>query len=189
VLLALGYGALAYGHVRAVCAVTHGDTPALAKALGRLPAQDRVPALLERTAPGSWEHALAAEVLAAPDADARVGAVNLALADAEHALGRTAQWPRAAWRLCAVTGLILAVPAYRADRADLRWPIAILVTGGVAMLGCAELGRSGARHAERQRRAIDALVAAALAIPEGRGASAAPGGPGKAPATRRRRRR
>jgi hypothetical protein len=188
VLLALGCGALAFGHVRAVLSVTRGDTEALTRRLMRVPAPERVQALLDGTEAGSWEHALAAEVLAAPNEGARVAAVNLALADAEHELERTARWPPTALRLAALGALLLGGAAYLADGDDLRWLLSILAAGGVAVLGCIEAGRSGDRHAARQRRAIDALVATALplseALPEGRAASAATA----SPAPRRRRR-
>lgn len=141
------------------------DAQALALALKRLPAGERLRALEERSAPGSFEHDLAADVLAAADDEAKIAAVNLALGEIEHALERRASWPPTALRIALLSAGLLAFFAYLADPAQLRWPIAVVGAGAFSALTCAHATRSGARDCERQRRAIDALVAAALAFP------------------------
>ena len=119
-LLALACSALAWSHVRRVLGATRGDLTSLSATLRRVPAADRVRRLLERTEPGSWEHELAAEALAAPDEDARVAAVNLALADVEHTFRRSVGWPPAALRIALLGAAFVAFCAYLGDQAHLR---------------------------------------------------------------------
>jgi len=159
-LLAVACVALAWSHVRGVLAVTRADAAALAIALKRVSAGKRLAALLERTAPGSWEHDLAQDVLAAPDEDARVRAANVALADLDHDLLRAAGWPRAALRIGLLGHALLALAAYLADRTRAPQIAAILVVGALTALACVEARRSGERAAVRQRRAVDALLGA-----------------------------
>jgi hypothetical protein len=164
-LLALACAALAWTHPRRVLAATGADAAALGQALRRLPVADRLRGLLERTAPGSWEHELAADALAAPDGHARVLAANVALADMEHALRRSAGWPRAGLRIGLLGHALLALSVYLADPVQPRWAAAILAVGGATALACVEARRSGEREAVRQRRAIDALLG--VALPDG----------------------
>ena len=175
-LLGAASGTLAWAHVRRVIAVLRADVDALALALKRVPAAERLMTLQERSAPGSWERDLAVDVLAASSEDAKVAAVNLALAEIEHALARSERWPAAAVRIALLGGGFLALLAKVVDPAQMRWTIAIAAASGLAAATCAQAARTGARHAERQRRAVDALVAAALALPPaGRAPSPAAG--------------
>lgn len=166
--LALGCAALAWSHVLRVLGATRGDLVTLAAALKRMPPADRARGLLDGTTPGSWEYELAAEVLAAPHDDARVAVVNLALSDVEHTLRRGAGWPPASLRLALTGAALLAVCAYVGDPAQPRWALAILGVGALAAVTCVEAGRAGERNVQRQRRAIDALVAVTMALAEGR---------------------
>jgi hypothetical protein len=174
---------LAWSHPRHVATTLRADAQALALALKRLPAGERLPALLEQSTSGSFEHDLAADVLAARDEDGKVAAVNLALGEIDHALDRRASWPPTALRIALLGAGLLAFFAYLADPAQLRWPIAVVGAGAFSALTCAHAARSGARDAERQRRAVDAVVAAVLAFPP---ETARPAGP--AGGKRRRRR-
>jgi hypothetical protein len=182
--LAAASGALAWAHVRRVLAVARPDTEALALALKRMPSGERLAALRERAAPGGWEHDLAVDVLAAPDEEAKVAAVNLALADLEHALVRGERWPSAALRIALLGGGLLAILAKLLEPGQIRWTLAIVAVDGLAAMICAQAARTAARHADRQRRAVDALVAVALTLPP----DAAPAGRGGPPPSRRRRR-
>jgi hypothetical protein len=187
-VLAVAAGALAWAHVRRVIAVVRPDTESIALALKRVPASERLTSLRDRAAAGSWEHDLAADVLAAPDEEAKVAAVNLALADIEHALVRGERWPAAALRIALLGGGLLAILAKLLDPGQLRWTVAIIAVDGLAAMTCAHAARIAARHADRQRRAVDALVAAALTLPpEGRVASAPTGRGGPSPSRQRRR--
>jgi hypothetical protein len=159
-----------------VAATLRADANDLALALKRLPAGQRLQALQAQSAPGSFEHDLAAEVLAAPDEEAKVASINLALGEIDHALDRRASWPPTALRIALLGAGLLAFFAYLADPAQLRWPIAVVGAGAFSALTCAHASRSGARDAERQRRAVDALVAAALAFPPEAARPAPPGG-------------
>jgi hypothetical protein len=172
--------------VRRVTTALRADAEAIALSLKRVPAGERLAALRDRSPEGSWEHDLAVEVLAAPTEDAKVAAVNLALSEVEHALQRSAGWPAAGLRIALLGAGLLAFAGYLAEPGQLRWPLATVGVGALAALTCAQAGRTGARCAEQQRVAADAVVAAALALPpEGRPAAPAGGGGG---AARRRRR-
>ena len=161
-----GAGAAALGWSqarRAAGPVSGEELAALARALHRLPEADRVAELHRRTPPGSWEHDLAAEVLAADGEAAKLAAVNLALAEAEHEIGEGAGWPRTALRIAllgAALLAILALAAYLLDRGSTEWPLSILAVGGASALACSEAGRSAKRNAAVRRRAIDELVQA-----------------------------
>jgi len=158
-------GALAWSHVRRVAGAARGDLEPLALALRRVPAAERPAALRDRAAEGSFAHDLAVELLAATTEDAKVAAVNLALSDAEHALVETASWPRTALRIALLGAGICAFLAWVSEPDQLRWPLAVIGGGAIAALTCAQAQRTGERHAERQRRAIDGLVTAVLALP------------------------
>ncbi|MFT3769219.1 MAG: hypothetical protein QM820_27590 [Minicystis sp.] len=188
IALGVACGALAWAHVRRVMGAARADLEALALSLKRVPSGERLAALRDRTEPGSWEHDLAVDVLASPPGEeATVAAVNLALADVEHALDRGARWPATALRIALLGGGVLAFLAWITEPAQLRWVLCTIGVSGLAALTCAQAGRTGARHAERQRLAVDALVAAVLALPpEARPPSPARGGP--APTKRHRRR-
>jgi hypothetical protein len=162
VLVGVGAAWLAWTQARRAAAPTGSDPAALTLALKRLPAGERLAELRRRAAPGTWEHELAVEAIAATDEAARVGVVNLALAEAEHALTRGAGWPRAAVRIALLGAALLAFAAYIGGSGGVKAPLAILGIGGIAALTCVEARRSAQRNATRQRRAIDELVAATL---------------------------
>lgn len=161
-LLGIGATSLAWSQARRASAAIAEDHLALTLALKRLPLAERLGELARRAEPGSWEHQLAAEALAAPDEAARVAAVNLALADVEHALTEGAAWPRAGLRIALLGTGVLASVAFIAEREQIRWWLSILAIGGVAAFACWEAGRNSQRNAARRRRAVDELVAAAL---------------------------
>lgn len=165
---------LAWTHVRRVAGVLRPDAGALVLALKRAPAAERLPMLLARSAPGAFEHLLAAEALAASHEDAKIAAVNAALADIEHTIASGARWPATAVRIVFFGAGACAFLAYMTDAPALRWPVAIAALGGVALLACAQAERSGERLAAKQRRAVDDLVAAALSLPPGLAAPKAP---------------
>jgi hypothetical protein len=176
VLVGLSAMGLAWGHVRRVTGATSADPASLAIALKRVPAADRLAELQRRAAPGSWEHGLATDALAAPVEEAKVAAVNLALSDVEHAMIRTARWPRTALRIALLGAGVLGFSAYIEDPDHLKWALATVAVGGAAAVGCVEARRSGERALDRQRRGVDALVAAALALPDPPPGDAGPGG-------------
>ena len=165
--LALGAAcvALAWAHVRRVLGAARADLEARALALKRVPAGERVQALIDRSEPGSWEHELAVEVRAAPDEDAKVAAVNLALSEFAHALEQSDRWPATALRIALLGGGVLAFLAFVTEPGRLLWPLVVGAIAVFAAVICAQARRTGARHAERQRRAVVALVAATLALP------------------------
>jgi hypothetical protein len=162
VLAGIGSAMLAWSQVRRAAAPTGGDPAALAVALKRFPVAERLHELHRRALPGSWEHDLAAEALAAPGEPARVAAVNLALSEVEHALTQGAMWPRTGIRIALLCAGVLAFAAYLSDTSQIKWSLCIVGIGAVAALTCVEAARSALRHAERQRQAIDELVAAAF---------------------------
>jgi hypothetical protein len=159
-----GAAALGWSQARRVAGPAQGEDPAaLARALRRLPGEDRVAELHRRSMQGSWEHDLAAEVLAAEGQAAKLAAVNLALAEAEHELIEGAGWPRAAMRIALLSAALLALlalAAYLLDGGTVQWPLSILVIGGVSAVTCFEAGRSARRNVAARRRAIDDLVEA-----------------------------
>jgi hypothetical protein len=184
VLVGAGSAALAWSQARRVAALSRGDPAALALALKRFPVEQRASELRNRAEPGSWEHELAAEVLAAPTDAAKVAAVNLALGEVEHALARGAGWPRASVRIALLGDVLLGAVAYLADATQVRSSFTMAGIGVVAALTCVEAARSAERNAAKRRRGIDELVAATF----GDGLRAVETGPGRAGAGRRRRR-
>jgi hypothetical protein len=160
VVAGLGAAALAFRQARRAAAPTGNDTAALARALRRVPIGDRLAEVQRRAPAGTWEHELAAEVLAASGDDARVATVNLALAEIEHTLTEGAAWPRAGVRIALLAAGCLAFAAYISGEGALRGPLLVLAIGGVSALACFEAGRSAARSAARRREAVDALIAA-----------------------------
>ncbi|APR87096.1 hypothetical protein A7982_12445 [Minicystis rosea] len=177
---------LAWAHVRRVTGAVRGDLEALSLALKRVPAGERAQALLDRTEAGSWEHDLAADILTTSNDDAKVSMVNLALADLAHVLERSDRWPATALRIALLGGGVLAFLAFITEPDRLRWPLTIAAISGLAALIAAQARRTGVLHAERQRRAVDALVTATLALPpEAHPPSPVRGGPS---APRRRHR-
>jgi hypothetical protein len=189
VLAGVGSAVLAWSQARRAASPTGGDPAALAVVLKRFPVEMRLSELLWRAPPGSWEHDLAAEALAAPDDDGQVAAVNLALSEVEHALNRGAAWPRTGTRIALLSAGFMAFAAYLSDRSQIKWSLCIVGTGAVTALTCIEAARSARRNAESQRRAIDELVTATFgeAAREEKG-DAARHGVARAPQKRRRRR-
>jgi hypothetical protein len=191
VVVGLGAAALAFRQAQRAGAPTGNDTAALARALRSVPPGDRLAELQRRAAPGTWEHDLAADVLAASGDDARVAAVNLALAEVEHTLAEGAGWPRAGVRIALLGAGCLAFAAFISGGGTLQGPLVVLAVGGLSALACFEAGKSAARSAARQRAAIDELIVAVFgAAPPGDAASrrtvAGRPAPGRPPGPRRR---
>lgn len=161
-LVGIGAAALAWTQARRAAAATGEDLAPLTLALKRVHVEERLGELLRRSTPGSWVHELATEALAAPNGSARVAVVNLAISDAEHALSRGAGWPGAALRIALLGAGLLTFAAYLYGDGELKAPLAVVGIGVVAAFTCVEAGRSARRNAERQRRAIDELVATAM---------------------------
>jgi hypothetical protein len=187
ILADVGSAVLAWSQVRRAAAPTGGNPAALALALKRVPASERLSELHRRAPPGSWEAELAAEALAAQSEAGRVAVVNLALSEVEHTLSRGAAWPRTGIRIALLGAGLFAFAAYLTDRDQLKWSLCIVGIGVVAALSCVEAGRSAQRHATNQRRAIDDLVAAAFGeAREGAADAARPGASRNVPKRRRR---
>jgi hypothetical protein len=157
-LVGVSAGALAWTQARRAASPTRGDPAMLALSLKRVPADDRLVELGKRAEAGTWEHALAHDALAASGQSARIAAVNLALADVEHALSEGAGWPSAGVRIALLGAALLAFAAYL-DGCGIKWSLVIVAVGGAAGISCVEAGRSARRNATRQRRAVDDLVA------------------------------
>lgn len=166
---------LAWAHVQRVTRVVRADLDSVAGSLKRLPPLERPQTLLDRSSPGSFEHELASCALAAPDDEARVAAINLSLSEVEHALGERARWPSAALRIALLGAGLCAFLAYVSDPGQVRSPLGALAVGALGALSSAQARRSATQQADHRRRAIDALVTAAFALPlEPRGAPLSP---------------
>jgi Flp pilus assembly protein TadB len=122
-----------------------------------VPEGSRASELAQRARPGTFEHEIATELLAAGDDAARIAAVNDALLEAEHALRQGATWPRAGIRIALAGGLLLGLSAWLAT-GNLRAAVVLVAVGGASALLCIEAGRSARRHTEAQRADIDALI-------------------------------
>lgn len=149
---------LAWAQVRRVTTITSLDAASVARSLLRLPDDQRAPELARRAAAGSWEHSLATELVEAAGDQARIAAVNDAVAQLELRLGERAGWPSAALRISVLSALLLAIIAKINHRQDLI--LAVLVIGGVGVVIALEAKRRALHGAKAQREAIDALVAA-----------------------------
>jgi hypothetical protein len=175
IVLGVAASALAWSHARRVERALGPDLEALALSLKRTPAPDRLRTLLQRAEPGSFEHTLATEALAEDNADARIAATNALLSEIDHELARGARWPATGLRIALFGAALSAFLAFIAEPTALRVPLAATAVGGVAMLACAQAGRSAESARARQRRAVDALIAAAFSLPpDGSGALAEP---------------
>lgn len=153
---------LARKRVSWVRKITQLDQTSLLSALRQVPACERANELARRTRPGSWEHNLAAALLAAHDGEGTVSAVNGSLAEVERDLARGNLWPRAALRIAAAGGLLLAVFAFFGNPASLEGPLCIIAIATVAAGLCLDAARTAERDAKTQRRVIDVLVAVTL---------------------------
>ncbi|MCC6556863.1 MAG: hypothetical protein IT372_28240 [Polyangiaceae bacterium] len=153
--------AASWGHCARIAALTGGDARVLARSLRALPGEARLAELLRRSRPGRWEHRLARAVLDAEGEPARVAAANDLLAEAAHRLEAGAAWPPAAVRLSAFAALLLATLSFLAGAGTVAL-VAVLAVGAAGAAASAAGGRSGRIAADRQREAIDALVAAAV---------------------------
>lgn len=161
-ILGVGCAALAWSHARRIGQVASStDVDALVIALKKLPEAERLPALCQKSRPGSFERRVASEALTAPSDRAKIAVVNDALADVEHSLRVGAGWPSAGIRIALFGAMLFGVVAYLTAR-EIRWALAIVGVGGVAALACVEAKRAAQRSAEAQRTAIDALVSVAL---------------------------
>lgn len=154
---------LAWAHVRRVSTLTSVDAGAVARSLLRLPQEQRAPELLRRSVAGSWEHALATELVTAPGVEARIAAVNEAVGRIEHRLEEGAGWPLDAVRIAALSTLLLVVVALLIPRREVIVPI--LGVGLAGALAALAAKRRARREAKAQREAIDALIAATLGAP------------------------
>jgi len=155
--LGLFAAGLAWSHARRVARLTSPGTRGLTASLKRVPEEARPAELERRASPGSWEHSIATELLHAPDAAAKIAAVNEALLEVEHALRQGAAWPRAGIRIALASGLMLGLSAWLAT-GNLRAAVILVAVGGASALLCVEAGRSAKHHAEAQRNDIDALI-------------------------------
>lgn len=166
---------LAWAHVQRVARAVRADLDSVAASLKRVPPLERSRALLDRSTPGSFEHELASCALAAPNDEARVAAINLSLSEVEHALAERATWPSAGLRIALLGAGLCAFLAYVDEPGQLRSALGALAVGALGALSSAQARRSATQQAEHQRRAIDALVTAAFALPlEPRGAPLPP---------------
>jgi hypothetical protein len=141
--------------LRRVATATAAHTASLASALRRVPREDRVRTLADRAPSGTWEHHVATELLDAP-AEARVGLLNEALAELDHALSQGEGLPAACARLSLLTGGLCAILAFLASlRAAALADVALGAMGAAAS---AELGRRARLEVVARRGAVDALV-------------------------------
>jgi Flp pilus assembly protein TadB len=144
-----------------VARLTATDARALARALRALPAEARLEELARRAPAESWERRFAEALREAEGERARVAAANELIAEAEHRIQLGAGWPAAATRLCALGALLITAAAYLAGAGPAVLG-AVVVIGAAGAMASAGAGRAGRAEAERQRGAIDALVAAAV---------------------------
>jgi len=158
-LLGLGCALLAWSHVRRVGEATSSDIVALTLALKKLPDAERLPALARRAPPASWEQRLAADLLEAPTAAAKIAAVNDALADIDHTFRAGAAWPSGAIRIALFGGMLLGVTAWLAAQ-HLTGALGIVAASALSAAVSFEAKRSAERRVVAQRRAIDDLVTA-----------------------------
>lgn len=132
---------------------------ALAADLRRAPQGERVLELQRRAPTGGFEAELAADLLAAPNGDARVAAVNEAIADVEQSLTRGAVWPGSAARIAAWGSACVAAIHYLADGSGAAL-IVVGVIGAASVMACVGVGRRASAIARERREAVDALMTA-----------------------------
>lgn len=156
-----GCAVASWSHPARIAGLTSSDARALARTLRALPEEERLAELGRRSAAGSWERRFAHALLDAAGDRARIAAANDLLAEAEHRLEVGAGWPRAGVRLSAFGALLLAMLAFLSG-AGASALVVIAGVGGAGALASALAGRAGRVEAERQRGAIDGLVAAAV---------------------------
>jgi hypothetical protein len=174
--------ALSWVHLASVHDAVLGETPALVIALKRLPRQERLDALAQRTPLTSWEHRWALDLAACPSGDAKVAVTNERLADIAHTLSKGSRWPASGARISALSSLLLAALSLLAGGGS-------LVLGGIFAVGigaaitCSAIGLRAKKAAVSQRQAVDALIDAvlgrALCVPDEFASSAQASPPGR----------
>jgi hypothetical protein len=153
--------ALSWVHLASVHDAVLGETPALAIALKRLPRQDRLDALVQRTPLTSWEHRWALDLAACPSGDAKVAVTNEMLADMAHTLSKGSRWPASGARISALGSLLLAALSLLAGGGSLALG-GIFVVGLGSAITCSAIGLRAKKAAVLQRAAVDALIDAVL---------------------------
>lgn len=154
-LLAGGCVALASAHLVAIARSTPTDLEVLCRSIQRLPAGDRAAVLAERAS--GWVCELGMRLRDARTPSMRVAATNEALSELALVLDARAEWPSAAIRMAALSGLLVVSVGLLADVG------AVVVTLCGALFGVAAVFASfAARRARIEsravRRAIDELV-------------------------------
>jgi len=139
--------------------VRRAVTPTLAELLSslrRTAPEQRLALLRARSPAGTWLRDLAEALLATPDEDTRVAALNDALIDLDHALRQGAAWPRSGLRLALASAGLCSVLAFVLGATSIvPW---LLGLGGIAAIVCARADRRARALADAQRRDVDALV-------------------------------
>lgn len=164
---------LAFAQVRRVERAVAPDVGAIAMGLLRMPIRERPAELLKRTAPGSFAHTLAIEIVGSAGEAGIVTAVNEALDTLEWELTEWKKWPAAAARIVAwATVLDASVAFIEHPRADVAL-VAILAIGGASTVACISAMRRAEASAAERRKAADRLVTALLGRPAPENAAAA----------------
>ena len=184
-LVGAGSAALAWAQARRAAKPPASDRVKLANRIKALPREQRLQALAAESAPGTWEHELAREVLAAPG-PRQPAAVNLALSEIDHVLTEGDGWPGAGVRIALLSGALLGFVAYLAG-APVGSAVGDLAIGGVSALLCFEAGRTAKRSVQGQRAAVDRLVNAVFGDLPASAAREARGSSERARPARRRR--
>lgn len=172
-LVAAACFALAWSHVRRVEGAVSSDLRAVAAAVRRAPEGQRV-LELSRSAPAwSFEASLATQLSCARTEEARVAAINEALAEVDISLTERARWPSSAVKIVLWGTMLISISAFLSRSVASSAPgtttsapiLAIVVIGGASAIACLSAGRRADRAARDRREAADALVTALVGRP------------------------
>jgi hypothetical protein len=160
-VVALAAAALAWAQAMRVVGASTVDVAKLAAQLKRAPLPDRPARLAEIAPDGSWERALAVELVEAPNDAARAVTANDALGDLARDLEAGAGWPSAALRIGGLGCVLVAVVTFLVYR-DALAALPTLIPGFVGAAACVEAGRRAKAAAKARRRAVDELIDALM---------------------------
>lgn len=154
-LFAGGCVALASAQLMAIARWTPTDLEISCRSLRQLPAADRAAALAERAS--GWVRELGVRLGEARTPGMRVAATNEVLGEVARALDARAEWPSAAVRMAASSGLLVVSVALLVDAGAVVLILCVSLFG-VAAVFASFAARRARVESRARKRTIDELV-------------------------------
>lgn len=155
-LVAFATFVLARAHLRRVKTLVLGQTSAFVRTLSRLPVNERLLELKNRSSSQTIAWRIADEALRA-DENQRAAVIDDLLSEIALELEARALWPRAAVRIAGASGVLLMAVSISL-RVEVFVPIVLLLNGIFAAVVCMMIQQRAETWATDVRRDIDALI-------------------------------